>query len=464
MYRVYCDDALLYDSRLSGLRIFNASVELEVNRTGSFVFTMYPDHPYYGRLRKLRSIITVYQKDAVLFRGRVLDEETGWHNEKRITCEGELAFLLDTIQRPEAFSGTAAEYITRVIQRHDQQAAQQMRFTPGRLTVDGLVDIVEDEYTNSLEALQKRILDVFGGYLHIRHEDGTQYIDYLSDFTLLSPQKIQFGKNLMDLKRMRNGDDIVTALIPLGAKLEGTEQRLTVESVNEGSDMIMDDDAAVQYGFICKTQVFDKITDAAELLRTGKAHLASLVNLPETIELTAADLATVSTDFDSFHVGTYVTVESKPHGISQRFLITKMSIDLLSPAANKLTLGGTIEPMTMKTAGIVPVRDGKDGKNGEDATVMRIDSSRGTVFKNNTVSTTLTVTIYHGENRITDKEALTEQFGSNARLEWSWQRIGESTYGVISADDSRLHDDGFSLVLTPSDVDTKATFMCKLIL
>lgn len=336
-----------------------------------------------------------------------------------------------------------------------------MRFTAGRTTVDGLVDVIEEDYVPTMEAIQKRILDEYGGYLNIRHEGGTQTIELLKDFTLLAPQTITFGKNLLDMKRMRKGSDIVTALIPLGAKMEGTEQRLTVSSVNEGKDTITDADAVARFGYIVKPMVWDKITDANELKRTGEAYLAGLVNLPETIELTAADLATIDTDFDSFHIGTYVTVESKPHGISQKFLISKMSIDLLDPAANKLTLGGVIEPFTTKTAKIVPVRDGRDGI---DATVLRIDSSRGTVFKNSSVSTTLTVAIYHGNSRITDREALTEEFGAAARLEWSWQRMGESTFGVISADDSRIHDGGFSLVLTPADVDTKATFMCKLIL
>lgn len=42
------------------------------------------------------------------------------------------------------------------------------------------------------------------------------------------------------------------------------------------------------------------------------------------------------------------------------------------------------------------------GAAGEAATTLRIDSSRGTVFKNNEVSTVLSVVIYHGSQRITD--------------------------------------------------------------
>ena len=109
VYRVYCDEQLLYHSRLENLRIFNPSLELEVNKTGSFQFTIFQDHPRYGSIRKLKSIITVYQDDYLLFRGRVLDDEVGWHNEKSVTCEGELAFLLDSIQRPYEYSGSITD-------------------------------------------------------------------------------------------------------------------------------------------------------------------------------------------------------------------------------------------------------------------------------------------------------------------------------------------------------------------
>ncbi|MBQ6121634.1 MAG: hypothetical protein IJI59_07805, partial [Clostridia bacterium] len=103
------------------------------------------------------------------------------------------------------------------------------------------------------------------------------------------------------------------------------------------------------------------------------------------------------------------------------------------------------------------------GADGEDATVLRIDSSRGTVFKNNQVSTVLSVAIYHGPDRITDTTALARAFGVGAYLQWSWQRMGEDRYGIISSDDSRIGDGGFTFTLSPADVDTKVTFMCELI-
>lgn len=101
--------------------------------------------------------------------------------------------------------------------------------------------------------------------------------------------------------------------------------------------------------------------------------------------------------------------------------------------------------------------------NGEDAVTLRIESSRGTVFKNDSVSTILSVVIYRGSDRITNSSALASAFGSGAYLQWKWQRLDDESFGVISSSDSRFGDNGFTFTLSPEDVDTKITFMCELI-
>lgn len=105
-----------------------------------------------------------------------------------------------------------------------------------------------------------------------------------------------------------------------------------------------------------------------------------------------------------------------------------------------------------------------DGKDGQDAAVLRIDSSRGTVFKNSAVDTEMSVVIFYGAQRITNRQELVAAFGPGAYLEWSWQRLGESAFGTISATDDRLSEDGFSFTLSPEDVDTKVVFQCQLII
>lgn len=118
------------------------------------------------------------------------------------------------------------------------------------------------------------------------------------------------------------------------------------------------------------------------------------------------------------------------------------------------------------------VRFGVDGKSVEEAlteikdevaTILHIESSRGTAFKNNCVSTILSVVIFHGKDRITDSTTMREVFGSGAYLQWYWQRLDDESFGVISSSDTRFGDDGFTFTLSPSDVDAKITFRCELI-
>lgn len=360
MYRVYCDKQLIYHTTLQSMPIFNPVINLEANKTGSFVFTLYPDHPRYGLIRKLKSIISVYQEDYLLFRGRVLDEDIGFHNEKQITCEGELAFLLDSILRPYDFTGSIAEYLNMLIDSHNAQADAEKRFTLGVVSVTDPNDTISRsniDYVTVWDEITDKLINNLGGYIQARHEGDTVYIDYLSDFTLLSPQTITFGKNLIDLKRIRKGGEIATALIPLGAKIkdaEGsdTDERLTVKDVNGGLDYITDPDGIAQYGFIVKSAIWDDVTEANNLLTKGQAYLNEIVNLWESIELTAADLAAVDKDITSFHIGTKVRAISKPHGLNELFTVVKLSINLLNPGANTLVLGKAIQAFSAALNGL----------------------------------------------------------------------------------------------------------------
>ena len=346
MYKVYSDSYLIHSDAIDTLKINNAKVELETNKTGAFEFTIYPDHPYYGMIKKLKSIITIYQDDYLLFRGRVLNDEIGFYDERQVVCEGQLAFLLDSIQKPLNYSGTLEGFLEALILAHNSQVDEIHHFTLGNVTVgqiEGFTRVIE-EHINTWEVIDKLIQD-FGGYIQVRNEGGINYIDYLSDFTLLSPQKIEFAKNLLDMKRIRKGEDITTVLIPLGAKDEETGERLTIASVNGGSEFLENADLIAEYGRIVRSYTWDDVTDASILMAKGNSYFTDYF---DTLELTTADLAGIE-DIESFHIGTYVQVISKPHGINQRFLVNKLSIDLNDPSSNKLVLGGTIESLTEQT-------------------------------------------------------------------------------------------------------------------
>ena len=359
MYKVYCDEFLIHDTRISNLNIISPKLSLELNKTGSFTFTIYPTHPYFNKLYKLKSIIKVYQDDYLLFKGRILNDTQGWHNEKQVTCEGELAFLLDSIQRPYDFmSGdlhtTVKDLFTFFINNHNSQVEPEHQFIVGNITVTDPNDYIvrsDSTYMNTWESINKKLIDSLGGYLWVRHEDDGNYIDYLADFDTISSQTIEFGKNLIDLSKTTKGEDIATGIIPLGAKVGGENaDRLTIKSVNDDKDYIYNQEAVDAYGYIFKTVTWDDVTEASNLLRKGQEYLASAINLLVSIELSAVDLSAVETNISAFHLGTYINVVTKPHDLNALFLVTKLSINLTTPKNNKLTLGTSYSSFTEKTS------------------------------------------------------------------------------------------------------------------
>lgn len=362
MYRAYVDGRTLFDPHL-GYNVVDPKVTLELNKVGSFDFTIYPEHPYYGLLTRMKSVIEVWDEQQLVFRGRILDDEEGFHNQRAVECESDAAYLIDSIVRPYDYSGTLSGLFTKYVQDHNAQVEEGKRFKVGNVTVTDKNDYVHYSstvYPTTWDEMMDKLVDTHGGYIFVRHEDDGAYLDYLSDFTLLSNQPVTFGRNLLDFARTVKGDELATAIIPLGAKGESTTddegnsvegERLTIASVNDGKDYLYDEDAVDSYGWIFCTQTWDDVTDATNLKTKGAAELAQRVLLGTEIELSAVDLAALDSNYSNFHLGTYVKVVSEPHNLNQSLLVSKLSIDLASPASNTLTLGKTGKSLTEQQYG-----------------------------------------------------------------------------------------------------------------
>lgn len=94
--------------------------------------------------------------------------------------------------------------------------------------------------------------------------------------------------------------------------------------------------------------------------------------------------------------------------------------------------------------------------------VLHIESSNGLIFKDGIETTELNVTIYRGSEIIENYDQLTAALGYTAYLQWSY--LSDSEYVAISASDSRLSNNSFTLTLSTADVAEKTTFKCELML
>lgn len=98
----------------------------------------------------------------------------------------------------------------------------------------------------------------------------------------------------------------------------------------------------------------------------------------------------------------------------------------------------------------------------EISTQVIINSSQGTTFKNNDISTVLNIIIIRGTQYITDMTTLRAAMGNSVYLQWKYQKPDEDEMGVILSSDTRLKDEGFTFIISPDDVDERITFFCEL--
>lgn len=377
MFKAYCNNQIFFNAGISddALTLAEAKLDLEVGKAGSFTFKIYPTNIGYNYFQKFKSYVSLYREDRLIFSGRVLEEKKGFSNEKTIICEGLLAMLNDSIIRPFSFQGTITEFLTMLIGNHNSQVSEDKQFTLGTVTVTDPNNYIarSREGYNSTMALFDDTVSTLGGYFVVRPENGVLYIDYLEDFTAESGQEVNFGENLLDITKESSGTELITALIPLGAESEKTQEdgtvirrKLTIESVNDGNDYLTNTEAIEKYGFILGTHEWNDVTRPENLKTKGEAYLAQAVMEKTTINISAVDMAKAGADIDSFLAGEYVNIKSSVHSIDAKMLIKKQSLNLLNPSQNKLTVGDTV-------AGYV--ESGVKNTNKYETVIQKIESN-----------------------------------------------------------------------------------------
>ena len=369
-YKIYCDDYILYDSDLNEFQLGNPVLKQELNMVDELSFTIYPNHPYFNNISKLSSEIKVFRDDNLLFKGRVISSELGFRGEKKIVCEGVLAFLLDSVIRPFDFpndpqfsdfdpdeNNVIKYFLNWILNCHNSQAKDFQKIQLGEVTVtdpNNYLSRSSIEYLSSWEVINSRLLKSYGGYLVIRDENRINYLDYIENFTsggtksgnkLVCTQKIEFGANLLDLTEEISGADIKTGIIPLGARLEDengnqTDKYLTIESLPDcelspgiikTGDHILNTNLAETYGVIYEVVKWEDVKVPENLQSKALSYLADSIKFKSEITIKAVDLKLTNDQIGAFKIGEYIRCQSRPHGIDDLYLLQKISIDMKNP-------------------------------------------------------------------------------------------------------------------------------------
>lgn len=316
--------------------------------SGSITFLMY-SYTYYSQTFEK----SVQSKE--LFHGRLLNTEKDFYKRQKAVCEGELAYLVDSIQRPYDYAGDLPGVFKQYINNHNEQVDEEKKFAIGEITVtdsNNYVHYSSTVYPNTLNEIKEKLINTHGGYLRTRISESKKYIDYVTKPGKTNSQVIEFGTNLLDITEYITAKNVFTVLIPLGERQKdssGNETgRLTIESVNSGKDYIESATGIKLFGRITKTHEWDDVTDANNLLKKGKAYLDDGIAMSVSLKVKAVDLHLIDVNTEIISEGDEVRVVSPPHGIDTYFLCTKIEIDLLTPDNSVYEFGISFSTLTGK--------------------------------------------------------------------------------------------------------------------
>ena len=381
MYEIWAGDLLIHSdiTPLETVKAMNPVLTLEDSAAGSLEMTLPPINVGYSQdvVKRMVTDIVVRCDGEFLWGGRILQDYFDFWNNRKLVCEGELAFLNDSIQPPKKYDvstdhTTIKSFFDALIDIHNAQVGENRRFEKGMVTVtDGDQTTSSNEiyrftnYETTLACINDKLVNKLKGHIRIRHQDGKRYLDYITDAELpTNSQVVKFGVNLLDFSKNIDMSELSTVIVPRGNRLdidetdpryiEGLEPYLTVETLgekqeegqvwHENKSMFVKNPTAVSnFGWVCAVVDWSDVTNADTLYNKAVKYLKDEQYEKMVLEVQALDLKYLSGSDEPIKFQSKLRCVSEPHNMDHTFNVSKMQIDLSNPANSLYTLGSEVK-------------------------------------------------------------------------------------------------------------------------
>lgn len=405
MYEIY---AYPYGNPDAELRIYqpgnaealvlSPKLTREVSKGGSLTFTMTREHPQYEMLQKMSTVVAVHQDGKEIWRGRILNHEADWYNNRAVYCEGALSYFNDSCVTPFNYDGTLKQFLQHLIDAHNAQVGQKMKqFELGTVTA-ALGDLVVhfgdadeygvgEDYGKIWDIIDKMVLKTFGGYAYCSYNSKTglnvlNYCDQQYEAKRQTAQDIAYGVNLLDLTEKTDTNSLYTRIYPVGNKHtvkktawyyklawwkdqshnydKDHEERwgimdtdaTTVKkylpagfSCNLAEGWIQNDAAVTKFGIVTRTVDLDA-DSSNDLFAAGVQALQQNSLMVTSYTIRAVDLVDAGYSTERLTFACYAHILSQPHSVDAIMLCSKLVEPLDHPEKKEYTFGMTRRTLT----------------------------------------------------------------------------------------------------------------------
>lgn len=378
-------------------KITNGKIKEEINAIPSFSFSIYPNNDGYQLLTPFYTKVEVYDEkhQHIAFDGRVLVVEPSMDSSglilKRVTCEGKLAYLNDTIQEycvPKNW--TTKGLLQQILKVHNARVDVSKVINLGNVqAVDANDNIyVGIQYDSSWKTLVEKLVKKSGGEFQFRNVNGLLYLDYLKQTGEEKNTAIVLAKNMQSITQKIDSSSLITRLYPYGAKIKAkdesgnekeTEERLSISSVNAGKPYVEDAEYLSRYGVVETTQFWDDVNSLEILKSKGAAWLKENNRITVSYEIDAFDLSLIDVDSDELTVGNIYPVRNELLDIDEKLRVISRTIDVIEPHKTTLEFGSKKQTLTNMQTSInqyVVETVEKNVKANAEITQSNIDNTR----------------------------------------------------------------------------------------
>ena len=354
----------IYYPAFSNDYVISATLNLKLNAIEDLTVTVDRNSWLYDNGEPFKTHVNVYNlsnNNELVFRGRLVKttkkmDNNGAFNQELI-FESILSYLLDSGQpaTEKPYTMNPTQFLDLVLSQHNKRMPEDKRVyyqigkVDNSLEPKGTYDY-DFDYKNSWEIIKSMLIDRLKGYLAVKYgiKDNRYFVLFTFDKKPGEDhpdQSVEIGVNMQSAEVEFDPTNVVTRLIPLGATQENlsdptketsTKARLSIKRVNNGDVAIHNDALEKQFGLIDGFQVWDEVTDPAELKRLGQEWMARQI-----ISFTNWKVDTFETDNRTFYVGHRYMFVNDELAVSQLIRITEKTIDITSPNNITLTVEST---------------------------------------------------------------------------------------------------------------------------
>lgn len=290
MYRIKAiqpdgSELTIYDPVGAGaLPVIGPRISEEINEASTLEFSLVYGHPAYGLLEPKKTYITVELLGEEIYFGRVVNAEPSpMTGQTQYSCAGALSFLQDSEVPPDGKKSdgssdfktmTAEAFLQRCVTAHNNDVGSD----PRRLFTIGIVNHSrKDErreyrissYQDTKSVIEQNLLNYYGGFLRVRRENGGLLLDWLEDdYGDTDASVLDLGENIISLLHRMTGEDLYTAIRPVG-------QNGLVLSGGETVDLFPSADMG-QYGKIVRSISFPDAANVNALRTKAQEYVDKL--------------------------------------------------------------------------------------------------------------------------------------------------------------------------------------------